>query len=86
MYGTRDAGLLWEDCYSTCLVNMGFERGVANPCCVYHPKHGLRLVVHGDDFTCTGSKEALDWYEAELQRHFEVKIRGRLGEAPECCT
>ena len=30
VYGTRDAGLIWEDCYATSLVAMGFRRGIAN--------------------------------------------------------
>ena len=33
MYGTRDAGAIWESCYTTCLLNMGFEQGKASPCC-----------------------------------------------------
>ena len=33
VYGTRDAGLIWEDCYASALVNMGFRRGVSRPCC-----------------------------------------------------
>ena len=32
VYGTRDAGLLWEDTYATCLESLGFIRGVPNPC------------------------------------------------------
>ena len=31
VYGTRDAGLLWEDTYSQCLEAMGFVRRVSNP-------------------------------------------------------
>ena len=27
VYGTRDAGLFWEQCYSKILNDMGFERG-----------------------------------------------------------
>ena len=63
---------------------MGFVRGVANPCCFVHPSLGLKLVVHGDDFTCSGTKAALDWYEDQLQKSFEIKIRGRLGYEPGC--
>ena len=31
VYGTRDAGQLWEDCYAHKLVEMGFIRGLASP-------------------------------------------------------
>ena len=27
VYGTRDAGAIWEDCYATALTEMGFVRG-----------------------------------------------------------
>ena len=37
VYGTRDAGLLWEETYASCLDAMGFVRGTANPCCFFHP-------------------------------------------------
>ena len=38
------------------------------------------MVVHGNDFTALGTDSNLDWYEKEMARHFEIKIRGRLGE------
>ena len=34
--------------------------------------------MHGDDFTLLGSDEDLDWFEEEIKKKFEVKIRGRL--------
>ena len=37
------------------------------------------MVVHGDDFSALGVDEALNWYETELAKHFELKLRGRLG-------
>ena len=37
MYGTRDAGAIWEGCYSDALIQMGFRQGVASPCCFFHP-------------------------------------------------
>ena len=32
MYGTRDAGAIWEACYASCLVELGFTQGIASPC------------------------------------------------------
>ena len=71
MYGTRDAGAIWESCYTTCLVNLGFEQGKASPCCFRHPIWGISVVVHGDDFTAIGTAGALDKYEAGMQETFE---------------
>ena len=31
-YGTRDAGMLWEDTYADVLVQAGVTRGIACPC------------------------------------------------------
>ena len=79
-YGTRDAGAIWEDTYRGALEQMGFVSGIASPCCFSHPTRQISLVVHGDDFTSLGLQEDLDWLERDLALHFELKIRGRIGE------
>ena len=79
MYGTRDAGAIWEQCYVDCLINLGFKQGIASPCCFRHDGWGISVVVHGDDFTALGTDEGLDLYEAGLAKAFETKVRGRLG-------
>ena len=33
VYGTRDAGSIWEGTYASQLAKMGFVRGKASPCC-----------------------------------------------------
>ena len=80
VYGTRDAGAIWEDVYRDTLEAIGFTSGVASPCCFKHPTKNISVVVHGDDFTALGDDDTLDWYEGEMAKHFEIKIRGRLGE------
>ena len=79
VYGTRDAGALWEDCYREALESMGFTSGVASPCIFYHADRDFTVAVHGEDFTCLGNDTNIVWYEAELAKHFELKLRGRLG-------
>ena len=79
MYGTRDAGAIWETCYTDCLVNMGFVQGVASPCCFEHKEWKVSVVVHGDDFTALGTTEGLSKYEAGMKKTFECKMKGRLG-------
>ena len=51
LYGTRDAGAIWEAVYTDVLRELGFEQGAASPCCFYHRGLGAALAVHGDDFT-----------------------------------
>ena len=79
VYGTRDAGMIWEETYRIALENCGFISGAANPCMFHHPQHDIQVVVHGDDFTALGTDEALDWYTEQLTAAFEIKVRGRLG-------
>ena len=52
---------------------------VASPCCFKHDEWGVSVLVHGNDFTALGTDEALDEYEAGLQKAFDCKIRRRLG-------
>ena len=39
--------------------------------------------MHGDDFTTVGGKTDLDWYEAEMQKKYELTIGPRLGPGPD---
>ena len=68
MYGTRDAGAVWEETYTA-----------APSCTFFHPDWKISLVVHGDDFTALGTDAALDLYERAMVAKFEVDLRGRLG-------
>ena len=79
VYGTRDAGAIWEDTYREALESIGFTSGVASPCCFFHKGRGLSVVVHGDDITTLGIDKDLTWLEQELGKSFELKNRGRIG-------
>ena len=54
--------------------------GAASPCCFYHKTRDISVVVQGDDFTALGTDADLDLYKKKLAEHFELKIRGRIGE------
>ena len=79
MYGTRHAAQGWQHEYSTTLLEMGFLQGLASPCMFHHPSRSLASSVYGDDFITTGSKRELDWFEAELEKRYELTKGGRLG-------
>ena len=79
MYGTRDAGAIWESVYTDTLLQMGFIQGIASPCCFVHREWNLQLVVHGDDFTCLGTDASLDKWESAMSAAFQVKLKGRIG-------
>ena len=79
MYGTRDAAQNWERAYGDFMAEAGFEIGKASPCIFIHRDRGLRVVVHGDDFTILGDEQQLNWFRQRIKTRFEVKCRGRIG-------
>ena len=42
----------------------------------------MRCVVHGDDFTFSGSDDSLDWVQSQMEKPFLCKGEGRLGDGP----
>ena len=83
MYGTRAAADGWQEEYSSFLVEvLGFVQGTASPCLFKHPNYQIVLSVHGDDFTAAGPCEDLDWFEQEMQKHYELTLQPRLGPGP----
>ena len=78
MYGTRRAAEGWQDEYSSSLVEMGFDQGIASPCVFHHRSRGIIVSVHGDDFTSSGPKCELDWFEAQMKKRYELTVGGRL--------
>ena len=48
-----------------------------------HVERGLATSVHGDDFTTTGPKCELDWFEDKLEAKYELKKGGRIGPGPD---
>ena len=85
-YGTRDAGMLWEEAYSEILIQAGFRRGQASPTCFYHPEKQISVVCHGDDFTALGNEEDLMWYKDILARAFELGDCKVMSDDPGDCT
>ena len=79
MYGTRDAAQNWEFEYVDFMGKIGFSKSRATPCMFYHSERGIRVVIHGDDFTILGNEVELDWFREMISDKFEVKFRARLG-------
>ena len=61
------------------LIRHGFRQGVACPNLFYHPGRMIYTSVHGDDFTSTGPKSALDWFEETVKAEYEISVGPRLG-------
>ena len=83
MYGTQGAADGWQQEYSSTLIqDMGFKQGLASPCIFVNEEKDIVVSVHGDDFTAVGPKNQLDWYEAELEKHYELRKGARIGPGP----
>ena len=82
MYGTRPAADGWQEEYSTALVRMGFQQGIASPNVFRHHERNISCSVHGDDFTSCGPSDALDWFEAKVASEYEISVGPRLGPGP----
>ena len=84
MYGTQKAAEGWKCEYPRHLVEeLGFRQGVACPCIFYHPTRDIVCTVHGEDFTAVAPCMQLDWYEAALEKKYELKKGWRLGPGPD---
>ena len=76
--------MIWEETYSQALLDLGFRRGLASPCCFYNERLSVSVVIHGDEFTALGPRSGLLEYEAGLAKVFEIKMKARIGEAADC--
>ena len=83
MYGTRAAADGWQQQYAGFMRSIAFRQGEASPCVFMNVKRGLAASVHGDDFTTTGPKCEIDWFEDMLEAKYELKKGGRLGPGPD---
>lgn len=79
VYGTRDAGKIWEDTYTQVLESMGFAsgQGEANPCIFYHKTRDISIFVHGDDFTALGMMSI----SIGMRQRSRTVSRSRYGDA-----
>jgi hypothetical protein len=79
LYGMRPAAKAWEEDYAGRLAGIGFTRGRAAPTVFFHPEWQVRLVVHGDDFTATGTQKHLDMLRAAMSEWYLMTVKGVLG-------
>ena len=60
LYGVRKATISWEKNYAEKLAAVGFKGSRAAPMTFYNPVTKVRLVVHGGDFTSSGTQVELE--------------------------
>ncbi len=64
------------------MVKLGFRQGESCPNVFHHREKCIVCSVHGDDFTSSGPKTSLDWFEAAIAQEYEISIGPRLGPGP----
>ena len=72
MYGTRDAPQIWQDEVRKTMEEMGMVASAFQPSVYYHRAKGLIVVVHVDDFLCSGPSKSLGWLFDGLKRKYEM--------------
>ena len=79
-YGIKQAGRQWSDVLCQTLVDKhGMEQCRADPCVYGKTMEGIVkmiLVVHVDDISVSGKKEACDELHHTLNENFPTKISG----------
>ena len=72
MYGTRDAPQIWADEVRRTMESIGMRASQLQPSMYYHAERDLVVVVHVDDFLCSGSPQDLDWLYAGLHSKYDL--------------
>ena len=79
LYGRRNAAISWDKNYAEKLAAVGFKGSRAAPTTFYKPTTKVRLVVHGDDFTLSGTQVELEKKRGLFKKWYDVKDRGIMG-------
>ena len=75
----RKAAISWEKNYAEKLAAVGFKLSRAAPTTFYNPVTKVRQVVHGDDFTFSGTQVELEKIRGLFKKWYDVKDRGIMG-------
>jgi hypothetical protein len=73
LYGTRDAPQIWAHEVEQTMKSMGFNACMSQPSVFYHFEKDILIVVHVDDFLCSGTLEDLKWVYDTLAAKYDLK-------------
>jgi hypothetical protein len=73
MYGTRDAPQIWAAEVSKALESLSFTRSVLQPSVFFHREREMVVVVHVDDFLCSGTEKDCEWLYSSLKSKYDLK-------------
>ena len=75
LFGMRKAAISWEMNYAEKLVAVGYKGSPAAPTTFYNPATMVRLVVHGDNFTFSGTQVEFEKMRGLFKKWYDVKDR-----------
>ena len=82
VYGSRSAPLMWQRVVREKKA-LGFRACITVPCVYYHQDRDVLVVVHVDDFLCSGETGYVAWFRGEFENSFELKSQVvGLGSSP----
>jgi hypothetical protein len=73
MYGTRDAPQIWQNEVKHSMEAIGFVMSSLQPSVYYHREKCMLVIVHVDDFLCSGEVMDLEWLYEALKRKYDLK-------------
>ena len=73
MYGTRDAPQIWQKEVQRTMESFGFTMSVLQPSVYYHREKDMIVVVHVDDFLCSGNVADLEWLYNSMKQKYDLK-------------
>ena len=73
LYGMRKAAISWEKNYAEKLAAVVFKGSRAAPTTFCNPATKVRLVVHGDDFTFSGTQVEREKIRVFYEKRYDVK-------------
>ena len=79
LYGMRKAASGWEEDFAAQFKEEGFERGRGSPTVFFNTRTGVRVVVHGDDFTMSGVRSELEHMRRRMEEWYEINDMGQWG-------
>ena len=75
LYGTRDAAVNFQKEVGNLMQSLGFKTSKSNPSLFCHPKDGIKVRVHGDDFVASGERGRIMAFKEQLARGFTIKSK-----------
>ena len=57
------------------MAKLKFEACMTVPCLFYQKERDMFVVVHVDDFLCSGEEKDLKWLQQSLEEEFELKAQ-----------